>query len=140
MLVAVGLYFPFWYSAPQVARTRRVGDDVGADRWDRLGDNPTTAALRAWAIAVAGALATVAVLAAVYLTFPNPLAGVDRLPGAVALWSVFISIVALPHILGGLCSTPIAGSGTCPEAGVSVSGHAHHEAARPMVYEFVVQG
>ncbi len=101
MLVAVGLYFPFWYSAPQVARTRRVGDDVGADRWDRLGDSPTTAALRAWAIAVAGALATVAVLAAVYLTFPNPLAGVDRLPGAVALWSVFISIVALPHILVG---------------------------------------
>jgi Brp/Blh family beta-carotene 15,15'-monooxygenase len=101
VLVAVGLYFPFWYSARQVARTRRVGDDVGADRWDLLGDSPTTAALRAWAIAVAGALATVAVLAAVYLTFPNPLAGVDRLPGAVALWSVVISIVVLPHILVG---------------------------------------
>lgn len=57
--------------------------------------------MRAWAIAVAGALATIAVLAAVYLTFPNPLAGVDRLPGAVALWSVVISIVVLPHILVG---------------------------------------
>ena len=101
VLVAVGLYFPFWYSARQVARTRRVGDDVGADRWDLLGDSPTTAALRAWAIAVVGALATFAVLAAVYLIFPNPLAGVELLPGAVAFWSVFISIVALPHILVG---------------------------------------
>ncbi len=101
VLIAVGLYFPFWYSARQVARTNRVRDDVGADRWDLLGDDPSTAALRAWGIAVAGALATFAVLAAVYVAFPNPLAGVSVLPGAVAFWSVFISIVALPHILVG---------------------------------------
>jgi Brp/Blh family beta-carotene 15,15'-monooxygenase len=101
VLVAVGLYFPFWYSARQVARTNRLRDDVGDDRWDLLGDDPKTAALRAWGIAVAGALATFAVLAAVYLVFPNPVAGVELLPGAVAFWSVFISIVALPHILVG---------------------------------------
>jgi len=101
VLVAVGLYFPFWYSARQVARTRHVREDVGADRWDLLGDEPATAALRAWGVAVAGALATFVVLAAVYLAFPTPLAGVTLLPGAVAFWSVFISIVALPHILVG---------------------------------------
>ena len=101
VLVAVGLYFPFWYSARQVARTRHVRDDVGADRWDLLGDEPATAALRAWGVAVVGALATFVVLAAVYLAFPNPLAGVQLLPGAVAFWSVFISIIALPHILVG---------------------------------------
>jgi Brp/Blh family beta-carotene 15,15'-monooxygenase len=101
VLVAVGLYFPFWYSARQVARTNRVRDDVGDDRWDLLGKDPETAALRAWGVAVAGALATFAVLGAVYLLFPNPLAGVSILPGAVAFWSVFISIIALPHILVG---------------------------------------
>ena len=101
VLVAVGLYFPFWYSARQVARTRTVRDDVGADRWDLLGEDPTTAALRAWGVLIAGALATFSVLAAVYLIFPNPLAGVGILPGAVAFWSVFISIVALPHIVVG---------------------------------------
>jgi Brp/Blh family beta-carotene 15,15'-monooxygenase len=101
VLVAVGLYFPFWYSARQVARTRRVDDDAGDDRWDLLGDEPSTAALRAWGVAVVGALATFAVLAAVYMVFPNPLAGVELLPGAVALWSVFISIIALPHVLVG---------------------------------------
>ena len=101
VVVAVGLYFPFWYSTRQVARTRSVRDDVGADRWDLLGDDPATAALRAWGVLIAGALATFAVLGAVYFAFPNPLAGVGALPGAVAFWSVFISIVALPHIVVG---------------------------------------
>jgi hypothetical protein len=41
------------------------------------------------------------VLAAVYWAFPNPLAGTSFLPGAVAFWSVFISIVALPHVVVG---------------------------------------
>lgn len=49
-----------------------------------------------------GALATFAVLAVVYLVVPNPLGGAALLPGAVALWSVFISIVALPHVVGSL--------------------------------------
>jgi Brp/Blh family beta-carotene 15,15'-monooxygenase len=101
VLVAVGLYFPFWYSARQVARSRAVDGDVGADDWDLLGEDARTAALRAWGVLVAGALATFGVLAAVYWAFPNPLAGAGFLPGAVAFWSVFISIVALPHIVVG---------------------------------------
>lgn len=48
-----------------------------------------------------GALATSGVLSAIHLAVPNPLAGVELLPGAVAFWSVFISIVALPYILVG---------------------------------------
>lgn len=102
VLVAVGLYFPFWYSARQVARTASVDDDVGDDDWDLVGgDSPSTVAIRAWGVLVAGALATFAVLAAVYWAFPNPLANTGLLPGAVALWTVFISIVALPHIVVG---------------------------------------
>jgi Brp/Blh family beta-carotene 15,15'-monooxygenase len=103
VLIAVGLYFPFWYSARQVARTRTVDDThVGDDGWDLIGDgDPSVVALRAWLVLVAGALATFAVLAGVYWAFPNPLAGAPFLPGAVAFWSVFISIVALPHVVVG---------------------------------------
>jgi len=103
VLVAVGLYFPFWYSARQVARTAAVEDEpVGDERWDLLGGaDPSTVALRAWIVLVVGALATFGVLVAVYWAFPNPLGTSDLLPGAVAFWSMFISIVALPHIVVG---------------------------------------
>jgi len=102
VLVAVGLYFPFWYSARQVARTETVEDDHGDEEWDLLGGtDASTVALRAWGVLVAGALATFGVLAAVYWAVPNPLAGVSLLPGAVAFWSIFISIVALPHVVVG---------------------------------------
>ncbi|WP_018257673.1 Brp/Blh family beta-carotene 15,15'-dioxygenase [Halomicrobium katesii] len=103
VLVAVGLYFPFWYSARQVARTATVeAEPVGDDEWDLVGGtSASTVVLRAWGILIAGALATFAVLAVVYWLFPNPFAGTAALPGAVAFWSVFISIVALPHVLVG---------------------------------------
>jgi len=103
VLVAVGLYFPFWYSARQVARTQTVDDaPVGDPSWDLVGgSDAATVAIRAWGILVVGALATFGVLAAVYWAIPNPLAGVGILPGAVAFWSIFISIVALPHVVVG---------------------------------------
>jgi Brp/Blh family beta-carotene 15,15'-monooxygenase len=103
VLVAVGLYFPFWYSARQVARTQTVEEFRGGDDgWDLIGgEEASTVALRAWLVLVAGALATFSVLAVVYWAFPNPLAGASLLPGAVAFWSVFISIVALPHVVVG---------------------------------------
>jgi len=107
VLVAVGLYFPLWYSARQVARTQVVDTDpTGDSRWDLVGDgdgdsDAATVAIRAWAILVGGALATFSVLAAVYWVVPNPLAGVGVLPGAVAFWSIFISIIALPHVVVG---------------------------------------
>jgi Brp/Blh family beta-carotene 15,15'-monooxygenase len=103
VLVAVGMYFPCWYSARQVARTNAVeADPIGDDEWDLLGGaDPSTVALRAWGVLVAGALATFTVLAAVYWVVPHPFANVTLLPGAVAFWSIFISIVALPHIVVG---------------------------------------
>lgn len=103
VLVAVGLYFPFWYSARQVARTATVeAEPVGEDDWDLVGgDSVSAAALRAWALMAVGALATFTVVAALYVAFPNPFAGSSLLPGAVAFWSVAISIIALPHVVVG---------------------------------------
>lgn len=101
VIVAVGLYFPFWYSARQTARHALVDREPAVtDTSDLLGTDPQKAALRAWAVLVAGALATFGVLAVVYWTFPNPLPG-GLLAGGVAFWSIFISIVALPHVVVG---------------------------------------
>jgi Brp/Blh family beta-carotene 15,15'-monooxygenase len=101
VVVAVGLYFPFWYSARQTARASLVDrEPASEDAPDLLGEDPERAALTAWGIAVVGALATGLTLAAVYLAVPNPLPG-GLLAGGVAFWSVFISIVALPHVVVG---------------------------------------
>jgi hypothetical protein len=51
-------------------------------------------------VLVAGALATAAV-AAFWWLVPRPLGGASLLYGAVAFWSVFISVVALPHVVVG---------------------------------------
>jgi len=99
VLVAVGLYFPFWYSARQTARASIVDDDP-VDGPDLLGDDPERAAMAAWGIAIAGALVTGATLAVIYLALPNPLPA-GLLASAVAFWSVAISIIALPHVVVG---------------------------------------
>ncbi|MEF8843242.1 MAG: Brp/Blh family beta-carotene 15,15'-dioxygenase [Haloarculaceae archaeon] len=63
VVVAVGLYFPLWYSAHQVARELSVEEPATAGQ-DLLGGEDAssgTVALRAWGVLVAGALATGAV-------------------------------------------------------------------------------
>jgi Brp/Blh family beta-carotene 15,15'-monooxygenase len=100
VLVAVGLYFPLWYSARQVARTTAV--DRPRDDEGLLGvTEPGLVPLVAWGVLVVGAVATGVVLAAFALVAPNPLGGASFLPGAVAFWSLFISVVALPHVVVG---------------------------------------
>jgi Brp/Blh family beta-carotene 15,15'-monooxygenase len=100
VVVAVGLYFPFWYSTRQVARAAAV--DGGDEESGLYGfTRPRLVALAAWGTLVAGALATFGLLAVVYVLAPNPLGGAPPLAGAVAFWSVFISVVALPHVAVG---------------------------------------
>ena len=89
VVIAVGLYFPFWYSARQVARELAV-EGPEPDDTDAL----TVVGL------LAIALATAAVVAAFWLLVPNPLPGSIRF-GAVAFWSVFISVIALLHVVVG---------------------------------------
>ncbi len=98
VLVAVGLYFPFWYSARQAARESLVDDPANGP--DLLGDDPQRAAMTAWGVAIAGALVTGVTLAVVYHALPNPLPA-DLLTSAVAFWSVAISVIALPHVVVG---------------------------------------
>lgn len=105
VVLAVGLYFPLWYSARQVTRELAVDSDP-SEGTDLLGSDDTAGsvgavALRAWGILIGGALATGLVVAAVWLAAPNPLGGAGLLLGGVAFWSIAISIVALPHVVVG---------------------------------------
>jgi Brp/Blh family beta-carotene 15,15'-monooxygenase len=102
VVVAVGLYFPFWYSVRQVARTTAVGGDDGDTAEGLFGfESPGLVALAAWVVLILGAVATFSLLAAVYYLVPNPLGNAPPLAGAVAFWSIFISVIALPHVVVG---------------------------------------
>jgi Brp/Blh family beta-carotene 15,15'-monooxygenase len=93
MMLAVGLYFPLWYSLRQTARTTAVSAAEPAP--DRL-SLPLT-----WAAMVLGALVTFGLMAAFYALVPNPLGGAGLLGGAVAFYTVFVCLLALPHIVVG---------------------------------------
>ncbi|MFP4227761.1 MAG: Brp/Blh family beta-carotene 15,15'-dioxygenase [Salinivenus sp.] len=93
MMLAVGLYFPLWYTLRQTARTTAIADADPAP--DRL-SLPLT-----WAAMVLGALVTFGFMAGFYALVPNPLGGAGLLAGAVAFYTVFVCILALPHIVVG---------------------------------------
>lgn len=110
VVLAVGLYFPFWYSTRQVAReveidgrTNRLDpDDAAADILGFLdADDVRLVTLGAWGVLAVGSLVTFGLAALLYTLSPNPLGGASLLVGGVAFWSVFVSIIALPHVVVG---------------------------------------
>ncbi|MES3517846.1 MAG: Brp/Blh family beta-carotene 15,15'-dioxygenase [Natronomonas sp.] len=102
VVVAIGLYFPLWYSLRQVGREATVETEPPTGGRDLLAaDDPSNVALRSWAVLVFGALATGAVAAILWVAAPYPLGGTSLLYGAVAFWTVFICIIALPHVVVG---------------------------------------
>ncbi|WP_158854510.1 Brp/Blh family beta-carotene 15,15'-dioxygenase [Halorhabdus sp. CUG00001] len=105
VVVAVGLYFPLWYSLRQVGRHVAVEDDVPANGGILSGsidsDDPRVVAMTAWGVLIVGAVATATVVGAIYLAATRPLAGAPLLAGGVAFWSIAISIIALPHVVVG---------------------------------------
>ena len=103
VVVAVGLYFPLWYSMRQVARELNIETNTTQGS-DLLGGTTVSAggvALRAWVVLIAGALATAIVAVGFWWVVPNPVPSESISFGLVAFWSVFISIIALPHVLVG---------------------------------------
>nr|WP_309484924.1 Brp/Blh family beta-carotene 15,15'-dioxygenase [Halorhabdus salina] len=105
VVVAVGLYFPLWYSLRQTGRHVAVEDDIPAEGGILAGlldnDDPRVVAMTAWGVLIVGAVATATVVGAIYLAATRPLAGAPLLAGGVAFWSIAISIIALPHVLVG---------------------------------------
>jgi len=107
VVIAVGLYFPLWYSARQVARTTAVDDDTAGETTGEgllavLDSNDTRlVALGAWGVLIVGSIATFGLAALLWTLSPQPLGGESLAIGLVAFWSIFISIIALPHVVIG---------------------------------------
>jgi len=94
VVVAIGLYFPLWYSLRQSARSLAV------ERRTDGGDDGLPVGI-AWAVLVVGALATAVVAATLWVVVPNPMLGGALLPGLVAFYTIFVCIIALPHVVVG---------------------------------------
>ncbi len=96
VVIAVGLYFPLWYSMRQSARAEAVrGTLPSPDPESIPSPHKVIVAFIAGTIATFGLAALIASLA------PNPMSGGTLLVSGVAFFSVFISIIALPHVVVG---------------------------------------
>ncbi len=94
VVVSIGLYFPLWYSMRQSGRSAYVHRET-ADEDDGL---PVPVV---WGTFIVGAFATGIMAALLWTIAPNPLGNAGLLPGLVAFYTIFICIVALPHVVVG---------------------------------------
>ncbi len=94
VVIAIGLYFPLWYSLRQSARSMVVEQE-------RPSRTEGVSVVMAWGVLVVGALVTALVATALWVVAPNPLAGASLLPGAVSFYTIFVCIIALPHVVVG---------------------------------------
>lgn len=95
VVVSIGLYFPLWYSMRQSGRT------FVAHRNEPAEDSQGLPVPIVWGVLIVGALATGLVAAVLWLVAPNPLGTAGLLPGLVAFYTIFVCIVALPHVVVG---------------------------------------
>jgi len=97
VVVAVGLYFPIWYSLRQSARASVVERSLP----DPDPDEGVPSVL-AGGMFLVGAVVTFGLAALLWSVVPNPLGGSGSLlAGGVAFYSIFVSIIALPHVVVG---------------------------------------
>ncbi|MES3161701.1 MAG: Brp/Blh family beta-carotene 15,15'-dioxygenase [Halorubrum sp.] len=94
VVVAIGLYFPLWYSMRQSGRSIVVEKE-------RPSRTEGVSVVMAWGVLVVGALVTALVATILWVVAPNPLAGASLLPGAVAFYTIFVCVIALPHVVVG---------------------------------------
>ena len=92
VVVSIGLYFPLWYSMRQSGRTLAIEEATEPDGL------PVPVV---WGVLIAGALAAALVGVLLWAVAPNPLGTASLLPGLVAFYTIFICIVALPHVVVG---------------------------------------
>ena len=96
VVIAVGLYFPLWYSMRQSARAEAVRSTLPSPDPDAV---PSPG--RVIAAFIGGTMATFGLAALLATLAPNPNSGGTLLVSGVAFFSVFISIIALPHVVVG---------------------------------------
>jgi len=96
VVIAVGLYFPLWYSMRQSARAEAVRSTLPDPDPESI-PSPH----RVIVAFIGGAVATFGLAALIATLAPNPMSGGTLLVSGVAFFSVFISIIALPHVVVG---------------------------------------
>jgi Brp/Blh family beta-carotene 15,15'-monooxygenase len=92
-VLAIGVYFCLWHSLRHVGRLLLVDDKAAAALGSR---DPRTAFARFARDAAPLTLASLALLAGLYVLVPNPPASI---PEWVGLYLVFIAVVTLPHVV-----------------------------------------
>ncbi|MFQ3284204.1 MAG: Brp/Blh family beta-carotene 15,15'-monooxygenase [Natronomonas sp.] len=96
VVAAVGLYFPLWYSLRQSARAEAVRSALPDPDPESI-PSPH----RVIVAFIVGAIATFGLAALIATLAPNPMSGGTLPVSGVAFFSVFISIIALPHVVVG---------------------------------------
>ena len=94
VVVSIGLYFPLWYSLRQSGRDYIVQTETSTED-DGL---PIPVV---WGVLVVGALVTGLVAATLWVVAPNPLGTEGLLSGTVAFYTIFVCIIAFPHVVVG---------------------------------------
>jgi len=94
VVVSIGLYFPLWYSLRQSGRSVQVHRDQ-PDTEEGL---PFVVV---WGAFIVGALATGLLAALLWWLAPNPLANAGLRAGLVAFYTIFVCLVAMPHVVVG---------------------------------------
>lgn len=114
VVLAVGLYFPLWYSARQVARSAAVDDERPVEEGAWMSEeyrSEHVASLLNWSMFIVGGVFTGLLLAALWYFAPEPIMEVAAadyasdttalLAGGVVFYTIFVSIIALPHVVVG---------------------------------------
>ena len=114
VVLAVGLYFPLWYSARQVARSVAADRDrPAADEAWMVGENrgQHVRSVLNWSMFIVGGVLTGLLVVGLWVVAPESALSVtegvyndtltDRLAAGVVFYTMFVSIIALPHVLLG---------------------------------------
>ena len=114
VVLAVGLYFPLWYTARQVARSAAVDRDrpVEDDAWmaDDDRDQQVNLVLN-WGTFIVGGVFTGLLIGALWVVSPESALSITEpvyddaltahLAAGVVFYTIFVSIIALPHVVVG---------------------------------------
>lgn len=94
MMMAVGIYFAFWYTIRQSSRSLSVDA--------RYSENePDVPPMIAWGVMIAGASLTAVFASLLYFIMPNSPFELGLVAGLVSFYTIFVCIIALPHVVVG---------------------------------------
>jgi len=114
VVLAVGLYFPLWYTARQVARSAAVDRDRPVEDGAWMADdgrNPEIGLVLNWGTFIVGGVFTGLLIGALWVVSPESALSITEpvyddaltahLAAGVVFYTIFVSVIALPHVVIG---------------------------------------